>query len=230
VCIAILHQAAIDVRFSFVINAFGETLPDLGPEVHGELPILVCIILTWKVNLPMRTSQASSDGTESGRDPLTPTGSQDLATLEAYGPSNGPEAEADDDSDEEGSTLSDSDSDDGGYNRSMSRASAGKRVPCTNHTRHYHGHCNVDTTKDVNFYGLQDEYIVSGSDCGNVFIWEKKTGRLVNILEGDREIVNVIQRKSFVFYPSFSSLTILSVPNIVTVHETHLQKRLLLYP
>jgi nuclear receptor interaction protein len=71
--------------------------------------------------------------------------------------------------------------------------SAGKRVPCTNHTRYYNGHCNVDTTKDVNFYGLQDEYVVSGSDCGNFFIWEKKTGRIVNILEGDREIVNVIQ-------------------------------------
>lgn len=24
--------------------------------------------------------------------------------------------------------------------------------------------------KDVNFYGLNDEYVVSGSDCGHLFI------------------------------------------------------------
>jgi DDB1- and CUL4-associated factor 6 len=76
-----------------------------------------------------------------------------------------------------------------------SKFSAGKNVPCSSHLRSYQGHCNVETTKDVNFYGLQDEYVVSGSDCGNFFIWEKKSGRLVNILEGDREVVNVIQRK-----------------------------------
>ena len=72
---------------------------------------------------------------------------------------------------------------------------AGKKVQCSSHVRQYRGHCNVETTKDVNFYGLQDEYIVSGSDCGNFFIWEKKTGKLLNILQGDKEVVNVIQRK-----------------------------------
>jgi WD40 repeat protein len=45
----------------------------------------------------------------------------------------------------------------------------------------------------VNFFGLQDEYIVSGSDCGNLFIWDRKTSQLLNILEGDNEVVNVIQ-------------------------------------
>ncbi|KAI9850430.1 MAG: hypothetical protein M1838_005707, partial [Thelocarpon superellum] len=47
--------------------------------------------------------------------------------------------------------------------------------------------------KDVNFYGLNDEYVVSGSDSGHVFIWDKKTSELLNILEGDGEVVNVIQ-------------------------------------
>ena len=103
--------------------------------------------------------------------------------------------ETGEDIEEEVFTPSDSDSEDGFYNQSKSKLSAGKRARCTNHIRDYRGHCNVNTTKDVNFYGLQDEYIVSGSDCGNLFIWEKKTGRLVNILEGDREVVNVIQRK-----------------------------------
>ena len=66
-------------------------------------------------------------------------------------------------------------------------------VPCHAHTRTYRGHCNVKTVKDANFFGLQDEYVVSGSDGGHVFIWDKKTSELVNILEGDSEVVNVIQ-------------------------------------
>ncbi|KAF3910096.1 hypothetical protein AA313_de0202917 [Arthrobotrys entomopaga] len=64
-------------------------------------------------------------------------------------------------------------------------------APIEENTRLYRGHCNVQTVltffsrsngpvdtlmtsamqvKDVNFYGLQDEYVVSGSDCGHVFI------------------------------------------------------------
>lgn len=39
---------------------------------------------------------------------------------------------------------------------------------------------------------MDDEYVVSGSDCGNFFIWDKKTTALVNLLRGDDEIVNVI--------------------------------------
>ena len=70
-----------------------------------------------------------------------------------------------------------------------------KEVPCYSHTRQYHGHCNVKTVKDANFFGLQDEYVVSGSDGGHLFIWDKKTSELVNILEGDNEVVNVVQGK-----------------------------------
>ncbi|PYI00982.1 WD40 repeat-like protein [Aspergillus sclerotiicarbonarius CBS 121057] len=66
-------------------------------------------------------------------------------------------------------------------------------VPCSPHTRVYSGHCNIKTVKDVNFFGLDDEYVVSGSDSGHIFIWDRKTCRLVNILEGDSEVVNVVQ-------------------------------------
>ena len=69
-------------------------------------------------------------------------------------------------------------------------------VPCYSHSRQYRGHCNVKTVKDANFFGLQDEYVVSGSDGGHLFIWDKKTSALVNILEGDNEVVNVVQGKS----------------------------------
>ncbi|KAF2234056.1 WD40 repeat-like protein [Viridothelium virens] len=79
------------------------------------------------------------------------------------------------------------------FNRRAMREKVEQDVPCSAHTRIYRGHCNVRTVKDVNFFGLQDEYVVSGSDSGHVFIWDKKTARLVNILEGDGEVVNVVQ-------------------------------------
>ncbi|KAK5123260.1 hypothetical protein LTR85_002690 [Meristemomyces frigidus] len=66
-------------------------------------------------------------------------------------------------------------------------------APCHGPIRTYRGHCNVRTVKDVNYLGPDDSYVVSGSDDGNVFIWCRKTGELVNILEGDGEVVNVVQ-------------------------------------
>lgn len=66
-------------------------------------------------------------------------------------------------------------------------------VPCSPHMNVYRGHCNVKTVKDVNFFGLQDEYVVSGSDSGHIFIWDRKSSLLLNILEGDGEVVNVVQ-------------------------------------
>ena len=41
--------------------------------------------------------------------------------------------------------------------------------------------------KGVNFFGLQSEYVVSGSDCGHVFLWDKNTQEIVQCLEGDQE-------------------------------------------
>ena len=47
-----------------------------------------------------------------------------------------------------------------------------------------------------NFYGMKDEYIVSGSDCGRIFFWEKKSGRLLGAIVGDTRVVNCVQRRS----------------------------------
>lgn len=77
--------------------------------------------------------------------------------------------------------------------RGNMRQSVEAGVQCYSHSRRYHGHCNVRTVKDCNFFGLQDEYVVSGSDSGHLFIWDKHTSELVNILEGDGEVVNVVQ-------------------------------------
>jgi nuclear receptor interaction protein len=111
--------------------------------------------------------------------------------------------DADAGQDESGPEDDDDDEEEGAdFPQMMYRSALGRRrkrgevereVYCSPHTRVYRGHCNVKTVKDVNFFGLDDEYVVSGSDDGNFFVWERKTGRLVNILEGDGEVVNVLQ-------------------------------------
>lgn len=79
------------------------------------------------------------------------------------------------------------------YERRQQRDKVGLGVPCTSATRSFRGHCNVKTVKDVNYFGPDDDFVVSGSDDGNLFIWDARTSELVNILEGDGEVVNVVQ-------------------------------------
>jgi nuclear receptor interaction protein len=83
------------------------------------------------------------------------------------------------------------------------RERVGRDIACASHTRVYRGHCNVKTVKDVNYFGLQDEYVVSGSDSGHVFVWDRKTAELINILEGDGEVVNVVQGRLLQRFFSF---------------------------
>lgn len=45
--------------------------------------------------------------------------------------------------------------------------------------------------KEACFWG--DSHVMSGSDCGRVFVWERKTGRLVMLWEADRHVVNCLQ-------------------------------------
>ena len=46
----------------------------------------------------------------------------------------------------------------------------------------------------MNFVGAEDEFVASGSDDGNFFVWEKDTGKLHGIYEGDESVVNVIEQ------------------------------------
>jgi nuclear receptor interaction protein len=81
----------------------------------------------------------------------------------------------------------------GSFRNGRRREDVEEDVSCSSHVNVYRGHCNIKTVKDVNYFGLDDEYVVSGSDSGHVFIWDRKTSNLVNILEGDGEVVNVVQ-------------------------------------
>lgn len=45
--------------------------------------------------------------------------------------------------------------------------------------------------KEATFWGY--DYVLSGSDCGHVFVWDRKSARLVMLLEADHHVVNCIQ-------------------------------------
>lgn len=60
-------------------------------------------------------------------------------------------------------------------------------LPC----RRYMGHCNFQTTKDVNFaFG---KYVASGSDDGNLFLWDRESMDVVQVVSSDNEVVNVVE-------------------------------------
>lgn len=56
----------------------------------------------------------------------------------------------------------------------------------------YTGHRNARTMiKEAKFWGR--DFVMSGSDCGHVFTWNRKTGELVMLLEADSHVVNCLQ-------------------------------------
>lgn len=44
---------------------------------------------------------------------------------------------------------------------------------------------SISTVKGVNFFGPGSQYVVSGSDCGNIFFWHRETEAIVQCMPGD---------------------------------------------
>ncbi|KAI0489060.1 hypothetical protein KFK09_028901 [Dendrobium nobile] len=84
----------------------------------------------------------------------------------------------------------------------------------------YKGHRNCDTVKGVSFFGPHCEYVISGSDCGRIFIWRKRGGELLRVMEGDKDIVNCIEPHPCA--PMFASSGIESDIKIWTPSATEL--------
>lgn len=58
----------------------------------------------------------------------------------------------------------------------------------------YKGHRNSQTVKGVNYFGLRSEYVISGSDCGYVYLWDKESGHIIHYMHGDEEgVVNCLE-------------------------------------
>jgi len=60
-------------------------------------------------------------------------------------------------------------------------------------TQRFRGHQNFITSKEVSFFGTESEYVITGSEDGLIFIWEAETGEILNILQGDKELVHSVQ-------------------------------------
>lgn len=55
------------------------------------------------------------------------------------------------------------------------------------------GHCNTTTDiKEANYFGYDGQFIVAGSDDGNFFVWERKSGNIHSIYKADSAIVNCV--------------------------------------
>lgn len=52
--------------------------------------------------------------------------------------------------------------------------------------------------KEANFFGPDGKYIVAGSDDGNLFIFERPSGAVVDVLNADKSIVNCVQPHPYI--------------------------------
>lgn len=60
----------------------------------------------------------------------------------------------------------------------------------------YKGHRNSRTMiKEANFWGAN--FVMSGSDCGHIFIWDRHSAEHLMLLEADNHVVNCLQPHPF---------------------------------
>mmetsp|Transcript_11672 Transcript_11672/g.16318 ORF Transcript_11672/g.16318 Transcript_11672/m.16318 type:complete len:846 (+) Transcript_11672:151-2688(+) len=57
----------------------------------------------------------------------------------------------------------------------------------------FSGHSNVQSLKNVTFWGQHSEFVISGSDDSRIFIWQATTGNIVRVIETKDAIVDIIR-------------------------------------
>lgn len=103
--------------------------------------------------------------------------------------------------------ISSSDEPDSVDGEAYARGGINRDIPLVRPRKIYKGHRNVDTVKDVNFGGM-DNLVVSGSDDGNVFIYNKESTELLAIIKGDESVVNVMQ-----YHPQLPIMAVSGIDN-----------------
>lgn len=68
------------------------------------------------------------------------------------------------------------------------------------YTHRYGGHRNSATFKGVAFFGPKSQFVVSGSDCSYIYMWDKKTEAIVQWLQGDMNGVVSIGSLFYIFF------------------------------
>lgn len=105
------------------------------------------------------------------------------------------------------------DEEDGLYPSDETVTSPFSTAPVVHPRRLYRGARNVETVKDVTFLGAEKNFIGSGSDDGNFFVWSKQ-GKLEGIWEGDSSVVNVIEQ-----HPSLPLCAVSGIDSTVKVGD-----------
>ncbi|KAK5101859.1 hypothetical protein LTS08_004318 [Lithohypha guttulata] len=196
VCRALLMEAAEGVTFNFVNRAFGGLRVHIMSDDEAIDRLLDEVVEGESMDVdPQRSSVSGTTQSEERQ-----TGQIPRVFVE--------EAEDEEREERESATESDSEAEEtdtlqtifarrrgpyGAGSLSAQRALVNSDIAYTSHTKVYKGHLNVRTVKDVNYYGLDDEFVVSGSDDGHFFIWDRKTTEVVSVFEGDGDVVNVVQ-------------------------------------
>ncbi|KIW58191.1 hypothetical protein, variant [Exophiala xenobiotica] len=211
-----VNRAFGGLRFHVLPEAESEERPqeDIDPEERERIVESLDVITSLDIPAHQHRSGSSTESPQTARENTEGSSRSDVEMStpptvhveDADEDDNEHVDEDDEDNNENEDSEPDSDNDEDdeadfaelfhrrtGFGRSHERALVNLHVPYSSHTRVYKGHCNARTVKDVNYYGLNDEYVVSGSDDGNFFIWDRKTCKILNILEGDGEVVNVVQ-------------------------------------
>ncbi|KAL6030469.1 hypothetical protein STEG23_031373 [Scotinomys teguina] len=60
------------------------------------------------------------------------------------------------------------------------------------YTKRYKGHINNGSVRGSHFYGPRSEFVMSGSECGHIFIWEKSSCQIVQFLKAEERRTNYI--------------------------------------
>jgi nuclear receptor interaction protein len=97
---------------------------------------------------------------------------------------------SDEDMDDYDDDYDDDDDEDGTYADPRSSEGEYAHVPLILPRRSYKGARNMETVKDCNFLGTRADKVCSGSDDGSWFVWDRDTGRLEGLWEGDGDVVN----------------------------------------
>lgn len=155
-----------------------------------------------KRTVSLRINSAEMDGVNSDIEADDSIEGEDEFEVQVQDLDQDDDENAEEDADEDGNTDSDDEGDfsdddlihllqeqDGQPQTSFN---GGRDVPTVYPRSAYKGHCNEETVKDVAFAGGSDTYVISGSDDGNWFMWDKHTSEIKGIWHGDSSVVNVM--------------------------------------
>lgn len=77
----------------------------------------------------------------------------------------------------------------------------------------YSGHLHTSTDiKEAFFFGDSDQYVMSGSDDGGLYIWRRSNGELLNILKADESVCN-----SFKAHPHLPLIATSGIENVIRI-------------